>query len=386
MKDTIGKIIRRLRKEKKLTQEKLAELLNVTPQAVSKWENDTGIPDVSQIIPLSNIFEVSTDIILGKESFETEEEVIEMINTVDELIYKEKRYEAYLYIQEQLKKHPSNLKLLQKSIELCCQLGYYENDCYDYEHANEIYKTAHKQEKIIINLSSSITDILRARYIMMLLHISNMNYKLAEEEAKMFPFRNDMTIHNMYSYIHHSLKNYEYQAYNSKVDLSYHLESSIDNIVSIANAYEMLNDNQKALLFYKKALEYIKFFFKEEILPPLHIRYGKDIYLCIAKIYIKLNQNEKALKYLSMMVDYDVNVRNNYTEDKRPNSIFFNNINETFYYKQTNTKKKLLEKLNDKGLLALKDNDNFKKLLKVVNGELFESLKEIKTLFNEVEK
>ena len=77
MKDTIGKIIRQLRKEKKLTQEKLAELLNVTPQAVSKWENDTGIPDVSQIIPLSNIFEVSTDIILGKERFETEEEVIE---------------------------------------------------------------------------------------------------------------------------------------------------------------------------------------------------------------------------------------------------------------------------------------------------------------------
>ena len=364
----ISERIRKYREENHITQQELADKLYVSKQAISKWENDTGIPDVSQIIPLANIFEVSTDVILGMTGFDVEDEITEILNNVAKLRYNEKRYEAFNYLQEELKKHPGNLKLLQQSIELCCQLGYYENDCYDKEHINEIYKIAHKQEKQIINLSSSITDILRARYIMVLLHISNKNYKLAEEEAKMFPYRSDMTIHNMYSYIHHSIKNYNYQAYNSKVDLSFHLESTIDNIVSIADAYDLLNDYKKALKFYKKALEYIKFFFKEdEILPPLHIREGKDIYLCIAKIYVKLKKYDKSIYYLSMMVDYDVNVRNRYTEETRPNSIFFNDINETFYYKQTNTKKRLLEKLNDKGLLALKDNDNFKILLKVVN-------------------
>ena len=49
MKETMGQIIRRLRKERNLTQDELAEQLGVTFQAISKWENDTGMPDISQI-------------------------------------------------------------------------------------------------------------------------------------------------------------------------------------------------------------------------------------------------------------------------------------------------------------------------------------------------
>ncbi len=48
MAETMGQIIRRLRKEKNLTQEELAEQLNISAPAVSKWENDTSMPDISQ--------------------------------------------------------------------------------------------------------------------------------------------------------------------------------------------------------------------------------------------------------------------------------------------------------------------------------------------------
>ena len=48
-----------------MTQEELAELINVTPQAISKWENSIGMPDISQLIPLANVFNVSVDTLLG---------------------------------------------------------------------------------------------------------------------------------------------------------------------------------------------------------------------------------------------------------------------------------------------------------------------------------
>lgn len=58
---TIGKFIAQKRKEKNLTQEQLAEKLNVSRQAITKWETDKGLPDVSNLIALSDEFGLSLD-------------------------------------------------------------------------------------------------------------------------------------------------------------------------------------------------------------------------------------------------------------------------------------------------------------------------------------
>ncbi len=61
---TIGEQIQNLRIQKGLTQEMLAEKLDVSRQSVSKWELGQAIPDVDKIIRISELFEVSTDTIL----------------------------------------------------------------------------------------------------------------------------------------------------------------------------------------------------------------------------------------------------------------------------------------------------------------------------------
>ena len=47
MKESFGQRFQRLRKNAGLTQEEVATKLNITPQAVSKWENDASAPDIS---------------------------------------------------------------------------------------------------------------------------------------------------------------------------------------------------------------------------------------------------------------------------------------------------------------------------------------------------
>ena len=65
---TIGKRIALLRKEKGLTQEDLANAMGVSPQAVSKWENDQTCPDISALPKLARLFDVTVDELLeGKQ-------------------------------------------------------------------------------------------------------------------------------------------------------------------------------------------------------------------------------------------------------------------------------------------------------------------------------
>ena len=67
MKETFGERFQRLRKERGLTQDAISEMVNVSSQAVSKWENDINMPDISILLRLSEILGTTTDYLLGKE-------------------------------------------------------------------------------------------------------------------------------------------------------------------------------------------------------------------------------------------------------------------------------------------------------------------------------
>lgn len=75
MKNTIGERIANLRKKEGLTQVQLAEKLNISDKAVSKWESNKGDPSLELLILLSEIFDCSIDyIVKGKESSKLDQE------------------------------------------------------------------------------------------------------------------------------------------------------------------------------------------------------------------------------------------------------------------------------------------------------------------------
>ena len=71
--ETLGRRIARLRLTKTATQERLAKELNVSPQAVSKWENDINYPDISLLPDLARFLGVSVDELLSGASASSQE-------------------------------------------------------------------------------------------------------------------------------------------------------------------------------------------------------------------------------------------------------------------------------------------------------------------------
>ena len=89
-KEKTGQLITELRKEKGLTQKQLADALNVTDKAVSKWERGLSFPDISMLEPISELLGVSImEILAGErqngEGTLTREEAQDLINASVEL-------------------------------------------------------------------------------------------------------------------------------------------------------------------------------------------------------------------------------------------------------------------------------------------------------------
>ena len=103
----LGSKIRELRKAKNISQEVLAQYLGVSFQAVSKWENETAMPDVALIPALASFFGVSTDDLFDYNRLETEKRVMDICWEAAEFRFSDpQKSEAIL--REGLKQYPGN--------------------------------------------------------------------------------------------------------------------------------------------------------------------------------------------------------------------------------------------------------------------------------------
>ncbi len=99
--EEIGRFIAELRKEKNMTQQELADKLNVTDRAVSHWENGRRLPDISLLKELGNVFNVTIDEIIGGKKM-TEDEQKELLNASMVEIYTSRRKVENLQILTEL--------------------------------------------------------------------------------------------------------------------------------------------------------------------------------------------------------------------------------------------------------------------------------------------
>ncbi|MDD6043319.1 MAG: helix-turn-helix transcriptional regulator [Eubacteriaceae bacterium] len=100
----IGDNIIRLRHEKKLTQEELASFIGVTKAAVSKWENNQSLPDITLLPPLATFFDVSVDELLGYEPQLNERQIRKLYMELAEEFVNSSFEEAFEKVTDMVKK------------------------------------------------------------------------------------------------------------------------------------------------------------------------------------------------------------------------------------------------------------------------------------------
>ena len=114
MKIKIGENIKKFRKEKDLTQDKLAMLLNISSAAVSKWESNDSYPDILMLFPLANIFGVTIDELMGYDEERVEDEIKEVLSKFLSFYYSGEIEESIKIIKEARKKYPNDYRIMNK--------------------------------------------------------------------------------------------------------------------------------------------------------------------------------------------------------------------------------------------------------------------------------
>ena len=111
---SFGKTIKDLRRKQDLTQERLAEILSISPQAISRWETDMAMPDISLIAPLCHLFNITSDELLGIDLAHRKEAVNAIREEADKYAHRGYLDKAREILEDGLQKYPDNCQLINE--------------------------------------------------------------------------------------------------------------------------------------------------------------------------------------------------------------------------------------------------------------------------------
>ena len=114
MKLNVGRTIKSLRKEREITQEEFAEVLGVSCQSVSRWENESCYPDIEMIPTIAAFFGISVDHLMGIDEQAEKMAVDRYLNGFQEAISVGDMDACIRIAREGVTEFPNNYKLLNK--------------------------------------------------------------------------------------------------------------------------------------------------------------------------------------------------------------------------------------------------------------------------------
>ena len=280
----IGENIKRLRKQKGITQETLAEYMHVSTPAVSKWERNETFPDISMVIPLASYFCVSTDELLGLDAAKNEEKIQRYLDVYHQFGAQGKVYEKFNLMVKAYNEFPNDWRIVE---EYMWQLNYDPNCTEPYGnevHKEELYQLCERvlDECIVDKVRYSALSILGGLYV-----LDGKKDKAIETVSRLpdYWMTKDQELENCY----------EEGSAEWWVQLRENIWNQTEILqVKIRNAALYTADREEQIRLLKKAVSLIELVFDEGDYGFCHYHLS-ELYIWIANRYAMLNEFDVAI-------------------------------------------------------------------------------------------
>ncbi|MDR0861379.1 MAG: helix-turn-helix domain-containing protein [Oscillospiraceae bacterium] len=288
--NNIGEAIKALRRGRNISQEYLAERLNVSAQAVSKWERGDSLPDVTMISPLADYFGVTTDAVLGIDKTKNETKILEYLAENTRLANQGKNAEQFELLKRAHAEFPNDWRVMEEYI--WCLL-------YDPNFDTLVPGERHREE--LVQICNRILDECtldspryRAMHTLALLYAHEGNYDRAIEIAARFPeplyFNKNEILESIYP-----LGSDEYFKHH-RANLWRHVEKLGFEIVSAANLGT--EPTREKIRLIQKALDLLAMIFEDGDYGFLLDSSVANFNFIIAYYHVQLGEFDAALPYI----------------------------------------------------------------------------------------
>ena len=296
MNQNMGQIIKHLRKERNLTQEELAEQLNVSAQAISKWENGTSMPDISQVVPIANFFEISTDILFSRSINENDQTIKLSIQDIENSI-EGNDYARFEKLKALLDEYPANTDILA-AIVRCAMFLITPENCNE-----SIFLYAIRSANLYIHNAKKLGDVVRMYASKIDLYARAGRYAEAEELAK--ELKMPIISSEMYlAHISEKSGNYCEEIRHEQESIALLLSYLAGELERLAVAYRKNGEIEKALEVNLTNINLIHTIHQEN---PFHAPLFNFYSICgfeIAYELVLLKKYNEALEMLEKIFDY----------------------------------------------------------------------------------
>ncbi len=307
---SIGDNIKIARKKKGFTQEELANQIGVTPQAVSRWESGSGMPDISLIVPIAQVLSVSTDRLFGlegeKQDSQQMRQIMDMYRNL-ETKYTDPRIlalEKCNYLEQELDRNLGNAViatcLVERTAELSRYVDFEDFEC-DWEHRKSKAIGAAMQ---VIRFCSQKEWVERTHFALAWIYIHEKDFASAKEHIKQLPSVKNNCLQESILMQAASL---EYGLDEMKVTLVNNLQNMVramnKEIIYAVENMSWTDEPENAISFAKWGIGLMdKFCEKREMIPYCRGFY-RDTYKFMIHADLRKNDYEMARKHWNELCD-----------------------------------------------------------------------------------